>query len=63
MLSNKRYLIKNINHNISNGSYTTTLKLQLPLPNIDIDFDSTLGGNGCGSLEQKFVDATGATTI
>jgi hypothetical protein len=63
MLSNKRYIIRNINHNISNGSYTTTLKLQLPVPNIEIDFASTLGGNGCGSPDQKFVDAPGATTV
>jgi hypothetical protein len=63
MLSNKRYMIKNINHNISIGSYTTTLKLLLALPNTDMDFDSTLGGNGCGSLEQKFSDAPAATTV
>jgi hypothetical protein len=63
MLSNKRYLVKAVNHNISNGSYTTTLKLKLSVPNVDIDFDSTLGGNGCGSLDQKFVDATGASTL
>jgi hypothetical protein len=56
-------MIKNINHNISIGSYTTTLKLLLALPNTDMDFDSTLGGNGCGSLEQKFSDAPAATTV
>ena len=63
MLSNKRYLVKAVNHNISNGSYTTTLKLNLPVPNVDLDFDSSLGGNGCGSKEQNFVDAPAASAL
>lgn len=63
MLSNKRYMIKRVNHSVSAGSYTTTLQLQLNVPNIDIDWDSSLGGNGCGSLEQNFVDAPAKSTL
>ena len=63
MISNKRYQIKRVNHSISAGSYTTTLQLSLLVPNIDIDFDASLGGNGCGSLEQNFVDAPAKSTI
>lgn len=63
MLSNKKYMIKACSHSISAGSYTTTLKLQLAVPNIDVNWDETLGGDGCGSLEQKFVDSPAASKI
>ena len=46
ILSNKNYMIKGVNHQIQNGSYTTTFSLFLPGSNIDIDFDQPLGGAG-----------------
>ena len=63
MLSNKRYNIKAVSHNITKGSYTTTLKLLLTIPNIDVDWDSPLGGNGCGSIDQKFADAPAESAV
>lgn len=48
-LSNKKWLIKGVSHQISAGSYTTTIKVMLPTPNVDVDRDAPLGGDGCGT--------------
>ena len=61
ILSNKKYLIQGISHNISNGTFTTTLSLKLLAPNLDIPYLSDLGGNGCGSLDGNFEDADAPT--
>jgi hypothetical protein len=44
-LSNKNWMIKGANHNITEGSYTTTLNVVLMVPGIDLDPDSTLGAD------------------
>lgn len=62
MLSNKKYQVTGVSHNIGNGTYTTTLKLMLPVPNIDKPYTDSAGGNGCGSNDQNFVDASGKST-
>jgi hypothetical protein len=62
MLSNKKYQVTGVSHNIGNGTYTTTLKLMLPVPNIDTPYGDSAGGNGCGSNDQNFVDASGKST-
>lgn len=49
ILSNKRYLILGLSHQISGGSFVTTIKVQLPTPNTHVDFDEPLGGEGCGT--------------
>lgn len=48
-LSNKKYMILGVNHQISGGSFITTLKLKLAQPNKDIDASMPLGGEGCGT--------------
>lgn len=47
-LSNKNYIIKEVSHQISGGSYITTLKLYLPTPNLTIPADDPLGS--CGNV-------------
>lgn len=54
LLSNKKYKITGVSHDIQNGSYTTSFKLMLPQPNIDIDYNEAVGGDGCGSIDQNF---------
>ena len=44
-LSNKNWMIKGANHNIIEGSYTTTLNVVLMVPGIDLDPGGTLGGD------------------
>lgn len=56
ILSNKRYMLTGVSHNISNGTFTTTLSLRLMAPNLDLPVDSSFGGNGCGGLETKMED-------
>jgi len=50
VLSNKKWLILGIDHQIEAGKYNTTIKVKLDTPNADIDQGSTLGGDGCGTL-------------
>lgn len=54
-LSNKKYLITGVSHQIQNGSYTTTFELSLARPNADTDFDAPLGNSG----NETFVDGEG----
>lgn len=49
ILSNKRWMIKAANHQITNGSYITTLKVMLPQPNDAYNATDPLGGPGCGT--------------
>jgi hypothetical protein len=56
ILSNKKYIIVGVAHNISNGTFTTTLSLRLPAPNLDLPMDSGYGGDGCGSLSELPID-------
>lgn len=58
VLSNQNYLIKGVSHQISGGSYTTTLNVYLPQPNHDIPFDYPSGG--CGPI--YYGDGLGGTS-
>lgn len=49
VLSNKNWTIIGMNHQIADGSYTTTLKVVLATPNNDLDRTKVLGGDGCGT--------------
>jgi len=49
ILSNKRWLVKAVSHQISNGSYITTLKVMLPQPNEAYNANDPLGGPNCGT--------------
>lgn len=49
VLSNKKWYITAANHQIKEGSYITTLKVQLTVPNISTDAQDPLGGVGCGT--------------
>jgi hypothetical protein len=58
VLSNKKWQIQAVNHQISAGSYVTTLKVMLPQPNSDIDVTEPLGGNNCGGYRAPNIDST-----
>ena len=45
ILSNRFWMIKGVNHQIKEGSYITTLKLNLPAPGIDIAAGRPMGGD------------------
>lgn len=47
ILSNKKWMILGANHQIREGSYTTTLKLSLDVPNVELEPFNPLGGFGC----------------
>lgn len=49
ILSNKKWLIQGIDHQITSGSYFTTLKVHLATPGVDIPAGEPLGGVGCGT--------------
>lgn len=53
VLSNKNWLITGIDHQITEGSFETTIKVMLSAPNSDINQDSYLGGNNCGKYQPK----------
>ena len=44
LFSNKRWLIKGVNHSIQEGNYVTTLKIQLPTQNNNLNPNEPLGG-------------------
>lgn len=44
IFSNKNWMILGVDHQISSGSYVTTLKLKLPMPNFDLSSDAPIGG-------------------
>jgi hypothetical protein len=50
VLSNKRWLVLGIDHQIESGQYNTTLKIKLDIPNADLDQGTTMGGEGAGTL-------------
>lgn len=50
VLSNKKYLVLGIDHQIEAGKYTTTIKVKLDTPNADINQGEPLGGAGCGTF-------------
>ena len=45
-ITNKKYLITGVSHQISSGSYTTTFSLKLLLPNVELPADAGLGWCG-----------------
>lgn len=49
IMSNKKWSIQGVNHQITGGSYVTTLQLFLVQPNKDIDANDVLGGGNCGT--------------
>lgn len=49
ILSNKRWLILGVDHQIEAGKYNTTIKVKLDAPNQDINQGEPLGGQGCGT--------------
>jgi len=53
IFSNKNYMISGVNHSISAGSYTTTLKVYLAAPNVTLSPDEPLGGSGSGGPQLK----------
>jgi hypothetical protein len=59
IMSNKKYRIQGVSHQITGGSFVTTLKVFLEQPNKDIDASDALGGNGCGT--ETFGDDPGGS--
>lgn len=56
ILSNKRWMIGGVDHQITSGSYVTTFKLHLFTPNVDWAGGSTL--SGCGKRQALESDDT-----
>ena len=54
VLSNKHYLIKGVSHQITEGSFVTTLHVIMQLPNSTLPADSTLGGGGTESYGDTY---------
>lgn len=50
ILSNKRWLVLGVGHQIEGGKYNTTIKVKLDIPNSDIPQGVPLGGEGCGTF-------------
>jgi hypothetical protein len=48
VLSNKGWFIKSVNHRISEGKFTTNVKVALAAPGVDLDVGAPLGGPGSG---------------
>lgn len=48
VLSNSGWLVKGVDHQISDGKYVTTFKLTLQAPNDVLSYDDTLGGTPDG---------------
>jgi hypothetical protein len=48
LLTNKNWMIMGVNHQISTGSYVTTLSVKLIAPNVNVPIGEPLGGTGCG---------------
>ena len=46
ILSNKRWMILGVDHQISSGSYVTTFKVRLDVPNVNIPGGQPIGGCG-----------------
>ena len=54
VLSNKHYLIKGVSHQITEGSFVTTLHVFMFAPNSNLPADSTLGGGGTESYSDAY---------
>jgi hypothetical protein len=48
ILSNKAWLMTGVSHQIKEGSYTTTIKLQLDTPGVTVKAGAPMGGPGSG---------------
>lgn len=63
LLSNKNYMIKKVNHQISNGVFVTSFKLHCLLPNADVNFNAGIGSSNetenCGPAISKYADSKG----
>lgn len=53
ILSNKKWMIMGVDHQITSGSYFTTLKVRLDTPGINIDSGNPLGGCGPAPVESS----------
>ena len=57
LLSNKNYMIKKVNHQISNGTFVTSFKLHCLTPNADANADAGFGSSSkntnCGQQVKK----------
>jgi hypothetical protein len=51
MLSNRGWIIEGVSHEIKEGSFTTTIKVNLPAPGAEIDVTAPLGGAGGPQLQ------------
>lgn len=58
ILSNKKWMIMGVDHQITSGSYFTTLKVRLDTPGINIDSGEPLGGCGPARRESPKVRPT-----
>ena len=50
ILSNKKWMIMGVDHQIEAGKYVTTLSVSLPVPNAELSVNDPIGGDGSGGL-------------
>ena len=50
ILSNKKWMIMGVDHQIEAGKYITKLSVSLPVPNAELSVDQPIGGDGTGGI-------------
>ena len=60
ILSNKKWMIMGVDHQIEAGKYITKLSVSLPVPNAELSVNEPIGGNGS---EGPFMDNAGDGTF
>lgn len=60
ILSNKKWMIMGVDHQIEAGKYITKLSVSLPVPNAELSINDPIGGKGSGGIK---VDGVGTGTF
>lgn len=60
ILSNKKWMIMGVDHQIEAGKFITKLSVSLPVPNAELSADDPIGGDGSEGI---FMDNTGDGTF
>ena len=55
ILSNRRWMIMGVDHQIEPGKYITKLSVSLPVPNAELSINEPIGGKGSGGINVSYV--------
>ena len=53
ILSNKKWMIMGVDHQIEAGKYITKLSVSLPVPNAELSVNDPIGGKGSGGITME----------